>query len=362
MGADKGSTPRDGSGFEAALAGGHMPALDGFRAVAALSVLGFHAGYGSFMDGVTSFFVLSGFLITTLLIRERADTGGTALGAFYTRRTLRIFPAYYAFAGASFALDCIFHNPWPPGLAAATAGYFVNYFNATHGHPSSSVAHLWSLGIEEQFYLLWPTLFMLLASRGTKTLRIGLTALIGLSVVWRVILHYGFGLGKAYLYNAFDARFDNLAIGCLLAAVVNHPKTLELAKQIGSRAWMPLVTLGLMFAVGQGLPSMPRHLYGFTIYSALVAILIVQLLELHQTRTWRWLDWPAVRFLGTLSYPIYLYHGWGLEAGNYVPAPRIVRFGVALVLTIVAASGSYYLVESPFLKLKKRFAVRSAPV
>ena len=122
-----------GSRLAALMAGTHLPALDGFRAIAALSVIIFHAGYGNLFDGVTGFFVLSGFLITTLLLRERASSGSHSLGSFYLRRTLRIFPAYYACVIASFTIDYVAGNPWPRGLATSAALYFVNYFNAFNG-------------------------------------------------------------------------------------------------------------------------------------------------------------------------------------------------------------------------------------
>ena len=98
--------------------------------------------------------------------------------------------------------------------------YLVNYFNAFNGHPDTSIAHMWSLGVEEQFYLLWPAIFIGLARYGRPTLRNGLIILILSGVAWRSALYFSGIVGQAYLYNAFDARFDNLAIGCLLATVV----------------------------------------------------------------------------------------------------------------------------------------------
>ena len=334
----------------------HLPMLDGFRAVAAFSVVLAH-GYGvAIFDGVTAFFVLSGFLITTLLLREREATGSVSVPAFYLRRTLRIFPAYYACVLASYVIDRVAGNPWPDGLAASAATYLVNYFNAFNGHPNTSIAHMWSLGVEEQFYLLWPAIFIGLARFGVPALRAGLIVLIVFGVAWRSALYFSGVVGQAYLYNAFDARFDNLAIGCLLATVAGDPRTAQFARRVAAAAWMPFVTLGLMVLVLTAMSSTARHLIGFTAYAALVAILIVQLLQLRSSVLWRWLDFRPVRFLGTISYPIYLYHGWGLGLGEWLTGvPHLGRFIAGTLLTVAGAVASYYIVEQPFLRLKERF-------
>ena len=334
-----------------------MPALDGFRAVAAFSVVLAHGYDITVFDGVTGFFVLSGFLITTLLLREQEAMGTVSLRAFYARRTLRIFPAYYACVLASYVIDRVAGNPWPRGLAPSAVAYVVNYFNAFNGHPSTSIAHLWSLGVEEQFYLLWPTVFIALGRFGLPALRKSLAALIVLSIAWRCFLYFGGYVGQAYLYNTFDARFDNLAIGCLLATLVVSPRFTNAISFVTAYSWAPLVTIALMTAVTHGMSSIPRHLFGFTIYSALVAILLVQLLQWSRSTLWKWLEWPAVRFLGTISYPIYLYHSWGLGLGHWLTGwSAFWQFIAGTIFSVAGGVGSYFVVERPFLAMKKRFA------
>jgi peptidoglycan/LPS O-acetylase OafA/YrhL len=350
------SSPATGS-FEEAVASPHMPALDGFRAIAAFSVVLAH-GYGlTLFDGVTAFFVLSGFLITTLLLRELDSTGAVSLRAFYARRTLRIFPAYYACVLASFTIDRLAGNPWPAGLAASASAYVVNYFNAFNGHPSTSVAHLWSLGVEEQFYLLWPAVFLVLSRGGRTTLRAGLVALILGGIAWRLVLYLSGWVDQAYLYNAFDARFDNLAVGCLLATVVSDPRAGAVVRRVAAFPWAPVVTFVMMYLLLENMPSITRHLVGFTLYSLLIAVLLVQLLHVSSSRLWRWLDSLPMRFLGTISYPIYLYHGWGLGLGAwFTMLSPFGQFVVGTCLTVVGATASYLIVERPFLSLKKHFA------
>src|SRR5438093_1124683 len=146
----------------------HLPALDGLRAVAVFTVIVYHFGINAVPGdlGVSAFFVLSGFLITWLLLREHAANGTVSLRRFYTRRVLRIFPAYYAFLAVSFAIDSVRGQPWGSSLGLSSLFYLVNYYNALNGHPVTSIAHAWSLGIEEQFYLLWPMLLLLLLRGG----------------------------------------------------------------------------------------------------------------------------------------------------------------------------------------------------
>jgi peptidoglycan/LPS O-acetylase OafA/YrhL len=334
-----------------------MPALDGFRAIAAFSVVLAH-GYGlTLFDGVTAFFVLSGFLITTLLLREREASGSVSLRAFYARRTLRIFPAYFACVAASFTIDSVAGNPWPEGLLASAVGYVVNYFNAFNGHPSTSVAHLWSLGVEEQFYVVWPAAFLLLARSGLLTLRAGLVVLILGGIAWRWLIYASGWAGQAYLYNAFDARFDNLAVGCLLATIVSSPRAGMIVRRLAPFSAAPLITFLALYALHHSLSSVNQHLIGFTLYALLIALLLVQLLHLSSTALWRWLDSAPLRFLGTISYPIYLYHGWGLGLGAWFTTfSPFAQFVLGTCFGVAAATGSYLFVERPFLALKKHFA------
>ncbi|HET9010483.1 MAG TPA: acyltransferase, partial [Gemmatimonadaceae bacterium] len=182
----------------------HFPALDGLRAVAVMIVIVGHHGYpiaGVPADlGVSAFFVLSGFLITRLLMREHEASGTITLREFYARRTLRIFPAYYTFLLVSFVLDHLRGERWGTALGLSAVTYTVNYFNAIHHHPSTSIAHAWSLGVEEQFYLLWPLGFLLLARRGSRALVEGVALAALAAVAWRawLMLH---GADVAYLYN-----------------------------------------------------------------------------------------------------------------------------------------------------------------
>jgi peptidoglycan/LPS O-acetylase OafA/YrhL len=339
-----------------------LPALDGLRAVAVLTVILYHAGF-SFVPGdlgVSGFFVLSGFLITWLLLKEVTATGEVSFRAFYLRRTLRIFPAYYVFILLTLLADYVLGDPWDTLKIGSAFGYVVNYYNAFLDHPPSSIAHAWSLAVEEQFYLLWPLGFFALAGRGRQLLLAGLAAVIVAVLAWRSWLYLGADAGAAYVYNAFDTRFDNLAIGCLLAATAMDGRFRD-AFGVLARHWaLPFITASaiLVSRVSGG----PTYHYsiGFTVDAILMAVLVAQCLILHERAPWRWLDHPLAMWIGRLSYPLYLWHIWGLTVGKRLiagqPPALSAAFGVAL--SFVLASLSYRFVETPFLRLKQRFASR----
>jgi peptidoglycan/LPS O-acetylase OafA/YrhL len=351
--------------FREVIARSHLPALDGLRAVAVFVVVASHSNLQIRVPGdlgVSAFFVLSGFLITRLLVREHEKTGEVSIRRFYLRRTMRIFPAYYAFLLVSYLLDARAGQQWSPALIANTLTYTVNYFNALNHHPTTSVAHAWSLAVEEQFYLLWPLAFTILAARGRRALITGVSVAAVAALAWRSWLILGAHVDPSYVYNAFDTRFDNLAVGCMLALAVDHAGVVAAAGAFAQRAWFPMVTVALLLTSRLALPAAYHYSIGFTVDAVLFAILIVQLLQLYKTRMWSWLEWPSVRYLGAISYPIYLYHAWGASLGRrLVGSAHSLDFAAAVVFTILLASGSYFMIERPFLKLKNRYDSERRP-
>jgi peptidoglycan/LPS O-acetylase OafA/YrhL len=340
----------------------HLPALDGLRAVAVGVVMLYHFTGNPWVPGdlgVGLFFVISGFLITLLLAREAESTGTVSLTRFYLRRTLRIFPAYYVFVLVSLAVDFVRGVVWSKGLIFSAFAYLMNYYNAFNNHPTTSVAHAWSLANEEQFYLLWPAAFLLLFRAEPKARARWLVGVIVGVVIWRSYLYLGREFGAAYVYNAFDTRADSLAIGCLLALVAQRLPRSDWPKRVASAGYLPLVTVGLLYVSRVLTPAGYHYSLGFTVDAALMAIFIVQVVQLAAAKDpwWTWLDHPVTRFIGAISYPLYLYHIWGLSAATFMGldwAP--VRIAAATVFSVALASGSYYLVERPFLRMKDRIA------
>jgi peptidoglycan/LPS O-acetylase OafA/YrhL len=334
-----------------------LPGLDGLRAVGVFAVIMAHAVSANSLPGdfgPTAFFVLSGFLITRLLMRAHKKTGAVSIRRFYLGRTLRIFPAYYAFLLVSYLLDARAGQRWSRALLESALTYTVNYFNAFNHHPTTSLAHAWSLGVEEQFYILWPLAFVILVTRGRRALIGGvcLAALAG--IAWRSWLIIGAHVDGSYVYNAFETRFDSLAVGCLLALVIDYKKAVTVAEWCAKRSWFPAVTLATLLASRTILGRTYHFSIGFTIDSLLVAVLIVQVMQLYRTRLWCWLEWPVIRYLGAISYPMYLYHAWGASVGRRFPGNSpLLDFLAGILATIILASGSYHFIERPFLKLKR---------
>jgi len=160
-----------------------------------------------------------------------------------------------------------------------------------------------------------------------------------------------------YLYNAFDTRFDSLALGCLLGLLVMNPKATSSLKVITRTGLEPLLTLaGIVLLTKIPLPV--HYTIGLTAEAALMALFIVQLVILHEHRFWRWLNHRSMVFLGTLSYSTYLYHEWGLAlGGKFKMLPLTPRVGMGLLMSLSLACASYYCIELPFLKLRKRLDV-----
>jgi peptidoglycan/LPS O-acetylase OafA/YrhL len=344
------------------LAGSHLPALDGLRTVAVVTVILGHVGFAVPADlGVSVFFVLSGFLITWLLLKERARTGAVSLKTFYLRRAFRLLPAYYVFLALSLA------NYYGRSHGAGTTRtdiilpsllYYANYFNAFHDHPPTPISHTWSLAVEEQFYVVWPLAFCFFFARGRRAVIRFLSIAIVLVAAWRSFLYCDVQVGTAYVYNAFDTRFDNLAIGCLAAVLAQSPRTGAMAQTISRRSIYPAITILLILA-SRSMPLIYHFSAGFTVDAVLIAVAILQIMQLASRPAWRWLDHPAVRYVGTISYPMYLYHGLcNSFAAQVVPNPSRLpaRFLIAITACILLGTMSFYLVEKPFLRLRQRFA------
>jgi peptidoglycan/LPS O-acetylase OafA/YrhL len=339
------------------LARRHLPALDGLRAVAVGIVIIYHAGYDRVSGdlGVTAFFVLSGFLITWLLLKEEDKNGTISLRSFYLRRSLRIFPAYFVFVAISFALDLALGDPWDLKSVVSAVTYTINYRNAFFGH-DGPIPHAWSLAVEEQFYLVWPVL--LIALMRSRKLLSGLIGIILGVCAWRSLLYVGLGVPNHYVYNAFDTRFDSLAIGCLLAVMTRIPAFVNVSRRLGAKAVYPIPVILLIYVSRDLIGPTWHNTLGYTVDSALFAILIVQLMQLSAEPGWRWLDSRLAVWIGALSYPLYLWHIWGLSMADNLTRSdgRSVNFIVGVVLSFALASLSYYGFEKHFLKLKGRLS------
>ena len=344
------ASPRDAS---------RLSSLDGLRAISIALVIFEHlrrtrgytlgdlnAYFGDYGRlGVTVFFVISGFLITTLLLRERERRGAISLKGFYLRRAVRIFPAFLAFMAfivVANAMGWIQLNRYD--LVSAFT-YTVNY------HPGRSwyIGHLWSLSVEEQFYLLWPLALVVLSRTG---------ALVAAAVVFcaapfvRIWMERMSSLPEAYRdLEVFPAVADAIAIGCILAML--RPWLLR-------QRWYLAATRPLPMLFVLPLIALVNRFLGYGIVDLLgepVALLAIGVVVEASTR-WTglaaaFLNSRPMVLLGTLSYSLYLWQQVFLDrdAGH-----AWVGFPLNVLLAIAVACASYYLLERPLLDLRRRLA------
>lgn len=347
--------------------GHHIPALDAVRGLSACVVVIAHI-IGPVQVGgmaVAVFFVLSGFLITWLLLLETAASGTVSLRGFYTRRTLRIFPAFYVFWVISISAAYVRRIPvqWPEALASFF--YMGDYYSALHAsHVHQIMGVTWSLGIEEKFYLLWPVVFLTFCKDPARLLKFTTIAIV---VLWayRVIAFFTLPLPGDYLRYSFDSRFDNILYGCALALALFLVK-LEPLLALADRVKILPFAIGLGLLVG----GYFEGYWGNEIYyivvlpvaSLLIAIMLVQLVFLASLRGSSWLENPVLRFLGLISYSLYLYHLIVIVmVERFLPHLQLrMAFPLMFGLSLLVAYLSYKLVEQPFLGLKNHFLPAAA--
>lgn len=378
----------------------HINSLDGLRALAILWVIPHNAGFLEaphythiirhpdawplwIVDhleqmgwiGVQLFFVLSGFLITRILLRTRGTEG--YFSNFYARRALRILPIYYlALTIILVVLPLL--GLTPPELTATRQHQiwlwvFLSNWVQPAGHAVTGLTHFWSLAVEEQFYLIWPLVVLLVSGRRLPTVAIGL-CLVALVARLFVQSH---GEHPDALYDFTIFRMDALLFGAL-AAMISASKGLEpiISRQ---RRWLVPMATGLFLAgaipsLGYERTNFYTQNVGYTILSASFALIILRLVAAHPPAG-NWLDGalsqPALRSIGRYSYAMYIVHFplhklWGVRALEAIagkePYGAIVALTYAVALTIAAyvlGAVSYRLIELPFLRLKGRFAMLS---
>ncbi len=350
--------------------------LDGLRALAVLAVVWHHspAGRGCGVGGATwpatyrgylgvdLFFVLSGFLITTLLLRERERFGRIAVGAFLARRALRILPLYYAVLG----LAALYLGVVRPGAAMA-APFFADLpwyatFTSNWLHAGTFLVITWSLAAEEQFYIAWAALVRALGGGAVyvaaAVIVIGLLATYGALDAPLAAL-----LGSRFReLDMVQATFTPLALGCLAAWLLHGERGFAATSRVlGARAAAPLVALTLAALASSPEPEPLRFARPFT--QLAMTALVVACVVREDNGLARLLRLRALSRLGVVSYGVYLWHVITLQGVRpWLDAPPLpasvmpwLVFGANAAAAWAAAEVSYRVLERPFLRWKERF-------
>ena len=365
----------------------YRPELDALRFFAFLGVFIFHAAprsmefysvagyphwlssllisiFGAGAYGVDLFFALSAYLITSLLLRERAATGALDLRGFYVRRILRIWPLYLAFVAFAAIFAALVPGQHLP--MKYVVGYSLlagNWVYAFYGLPASFATPLWTVSIEEQFYLAWPLALRKSSARTMAAMAFGLLIIAN---AWRVWLAATAAPAERIEYNTFT-RLDPIALGILIALFGHKLPSLTRLWRVallagGVATWIAVFA----FTVTGKAPTVTtwRMALGHP-FTALASVAVLLSVLGSQNS---FLRNPTLLYLGKISYGLYVLHEFAHFCAMRL-APASTPIGVVgqsvvgLALTVVLAAASYRWLESPFLRLKERFAhVQSRPV
>jgi peptidoglycan/LPS O-acetylase OafA/YrhL len=348
-----------------------VAAYDGIRGLGVIVVMGAHANLGVFLGAgvaVDVFFALSGYLITTLLLNEHRKTGRVSLRRFYARRGLRLLPALLLMV----AVVTLYSVTFAPvelrrdnlRTAPAVLLYFGNWIRAT-GSPLGSYEHTWSLSVEEQFYLAWPLLLVLMCRRGVRVRRLlaacafgAVAPLVVRMLVWR-------GPRSALLvFDSTYTRADSVFWGCLLAVVLYAVRTNERhARWAQCASWVGVAWLVGVFTLTAVVRPHSAQGFGYVFglgISGLAGTMLVANLTLNPwTTVARTLSLRPLSAIGRASYGLYLFHfpifvATDIHLRGHGYHERLL---VKALLTAVAGTLSYTFVEKPFLRRKHNLAV-----
>lgn len=342
---------------------GFIPGLDGLRAISVLIVLIAHMGLEHIVPGgfgVTVFFFISGFLITRLIIAEREKSGKIGLGNFYIRRAVRLYPALLFMALATTAFFWLMSWGGP-----TIVEFFAAIFYGTNAYqtfqqqagimPLMPWTHLWSLAVEEHFYLMFPLFLVFMRGNWNRAFW-GLAAVLALALAWRGFIYFGTSMDPSlYTYMMTDTRIDSIAWGCFLSVALHVCGDWKRMK------WMvgffPFVLAGLAILSSFIIrDDVFRYTFRFTLQGAALFVLF---LNLYFWSALRWalpiLEWRPLAWIGMVSYALYLWHVPIIDICIRLMGQTPPAYIFALILSFILAAISFYVVEKPFIALRKKF-------
>jgi peptidoglycan/LPS O-acetylase OafA/YrhL len=348
-----------------ATASGRLPGLDGLRALSIVLVLCFHlitlpgspqsrwfiafATRGNF--GVEIFFVLSGFIITWLLLKEENKTGSTDLRQFYIRRAFRILPPALLYLGV-ISLLVLAHRSAASWGEIGSAALFARNLYGLYGPGSADTGHFWTLAVEEQFYLTWPFLFVLLGKRGRAIL---LIALLAISPIWH---HEYSRLFPNTKLNVYEFHYEPLLMGCLLAVARNTESVGRfLSASVFRSPWIVVACVAIIAPfvtpshLDKHVSEKVRALFPLIQYFS-IAMVINYVIQGRRSPIDRLLNVGPMIFIGQLSYSLYLWQQLFCLKGATLQLSMPLCFAAAMA----CAMCSYYIVEQPALRLRQQLS------
>lgn len=342
----------------------YMPELDGLRAIAVLAVIVFHVfplGLSGGFLGVDIFFVLSGYLITSLLMQERAAHGNFSLRNFYVRRCLRLLPALtwliFIFLLVSYCFSEIFGS-FPDRLKEAflSLTYVTNWARAFDLYPPNPfLGHTWSLAIEEQFYILWPIILtglLALSSRGSRCLPLAIVMGIVIICAWRIMLIMD-GAAIDRVYNGLDTRADALMWGALVAILPLRLWSERAGTLFILLSSLAAVLLLVYFFIYSNWESREHYIWKLPLLYFSMALLI-GLVASGVTSAF-FLQISPLVFTGRISYGLYLWHVPILIVLLKTGFAGTRLLLLVLVLSYIFATFSWFVIERPALRLRVRY-------
>ena len=329
----------------------YNPALDGIRAVAVTTVVADHCGLpmSNAQAGVETFFVLSGFLITTILMEDVDRTGRISLGRFYLNRAIRLCPPLFMMLGAFVILSPVLFPGQEFTRSILAAALYLTDFERGFGLGTTPLAHTWSLAVEEHYYFLWPLVLPFFARMERRRAFRLLIAIFIAATAWRIVAILGLHDLRGAYYR-FDGRMSGLVLGSALAFLPWRPAS----EATGAIALAAVVVGSMLFK------SAPLLLlaFWFTVLQIAAAFLILSV-DGRKTSAFKFLSWRPLVYLGWLSYSIYVWHYPIAEAlrGRIDSASlTAVVVGVTLAIAVI----SWHMVEKPLKMARHSRSARLA--
>jgi peptidoglycan/LPS O-acetylase OafA/YrhL len=355
----------------------NIPSLDGLRAISIALVLASHAGieprfqhegvFRFFLNhldvgslGVTVFFVISGYLITSLLLRETRRTGTIHLGGFYFRRAMRIFPAYYVYLAVALLVSMRLGPHISAGPFLSAFGYFSNYYPYRLSHPEFNgwrIGQTWSLSLEEQFYCLWPAFLLFFPKRLMMRSCIGIVAVAAIlrCLTSRFTPSMNF---DEQTYRMFHTGIDMILTGSLIAFVRNDVRWRELCIWIERPG--PCVASFIYIlcstVINARTPWWFHPLFGVPLTCVSIGCIVMFVTARPHTLIGRFLNLSWLRHIGKISYSLYLWQQMFLGPFHFLTFPW------SIAAALCCAEASYWLVELPALNLRARMMDSTATV